>query len=376
VRRLIVATLALLGACAAGEREYDAGVDPSPPADAALPDAFEFIDAHTADAALDAAPDADQTPDASVAVCGNGVREGTEECDDGNFVATDGCLGTCKWARCGDGVVRTGVEECDDGNTANGDTCSAVCLACASGDGHFTWPTNNHCYTRFAATTTWDAAKGVCANIHAHLATIESDLENGAVTANLLVGTAGHWIGLADIDVEGRYDWVTGDPSPYRHFTDGEPNNDGNEDCIETSPQGLWNDNKCSATKSALCEDEGWFIHAIDNHAYHVSYHALTWSAALADCASLGAHLATVTSADEESFIETHAFGNLWGGLTDAASEGIYLWVTGEPYSYTDWQANEPSNGGAGEDCLELSVGRGWNDLACTELRGYVCEKD
>ena len=50
--------------------------------------------------------------------------------------------------------------------------------------------------------------------------------------------------------------------------------------------------------------------------------------------------------------------------------------VTGEAYVYTDWQANEPSNGGGNEDCLELSVGRGWNDLGCTELRGYVCEKD
>ena len=31
-----------------------------------------------------------------VTVCGNGAREGTEECDDGNTVAGDGCSASCR----------------------------------------------------------------------------------------------------------------------------------------------------------------------------------------------------------------------------------------------------------------------------------------
>src|SRR5688500_6946208 len=38
-------------------------------------------------------------------VCGNGVMEGTEECDDGNTNGGDDCTASCKPAACGDGVV-------------------------------------------------------------------------------------------------------------------------------------------------------------------------------------------------------------------------------------------------------------------------------
>ena len=41
------------------------------------------------------------------AVCGDGLVQEGELCDDGNEVDTDGCLSGCVPARCGDGVVRT-----------------------------------------------------------------------------------------------------------------------------------------------------------------------------------------------------------------------------------------------------------------------------
>ena len=69
-------------------------------------------------------------------VCGDGIVEGTEECDDGNLIPYDGCSQTCTiephclggtcTAVCGDGIVEE-TEECDDGNTAAGDGCSPTC---------------------------------------------------------------------------------------------------------------------------------------------------------------------------------------------------------------------------------------------------------
>jgi len=71
-------------------------------------------------------------------VCGDGLREGTEQCDDGNLTPFDGCDhycnnepdcsgGTCQ-SVCGDGVILPGTDEaCDDGNTVGGDGCSAIC---------------------------------------------------------------------------------------------------------------------------------------------------------------------------------------------------------------------------------------------------------
>lgn len=64
------------------------------------------------------------------AVCGDGVRTGTEECDDANTQGGDGCDANCRIeatdGACGDGQT-DGGEECDDGNLQPGDGCDARC---------------------------------------------------------------------------------------------------------------------------------------------------------------------------------------------------------------------------------------------------------
>jgi cysteine-rich repeat protein len=67
-------------------------------------------------------------------VCGNGIVEGSEECDDGNTSSGDGCADDCTVEFCGDGVLQAGLgEDCDDGNTRNGDGCSSSCMVEVSG---------------------------------------------------------------------------------------------------------------------------------------------------------------------------------------------------------------------------------------------------
>ena len=81
------------------------------------------------------------SPCVSTVVCGNGSISGNEKCDDHNTQDGDGCSGDCSkvepgWVcpapgkrcqpKCGDGVL-TGWEECDDGNTVAGDGCTAAC---------------------------------------------------------------------------------------------------------------------------------------------------------------------------------------------------------------------------------------------------------
>jgi cysteine-rich repeat protein len=62
------------------------------------------------------------------AVCGNGYREGAEECDDGNLQDGDGCSASCRAESgvCGDGITG-GYEQCDDGNLEDGDGCDHTC---------------------------------------------------------------------------------------------------------------------------------------------------------------------------------------------------------------------------------------------------------
>ena len=72
-------------------------------------------------------------------VCGDGVVEGAEACDDGLLNSdTAVCLSTCDVTSCGDGFVQAGVEGCDTG-ALNSDTvtdaCRTSCVVASCGDG-------------------------------------------------------------------------------------------------------------------------------------------------------------------------------------------------------------------------------------------------
>jgi cysteine-rich repeat protein len=78
--------------------------------------------------------------------CGDGFAQpgNLEECDDGNADDTDDCLNACLTPLCGDGVVWSGHETCDDGNFLDTDTCTSFCLPATCGDG-FIWTGMEDC---------------------------------------------------------------------------------------------------------------------------------------------------------------------------------------------------------------------------------------
>jgi cysteine-rich repeat protein len=68
-------------------------------------------------------------------VCGDGVVEGAETCDDGeDNGAGAACTPDCASNVCGDGFPLARAEECDDGNDQDADGCEADCSlpACAN----------------------------------------------------------------------------------------------------------------------------------------------------------------------------------------------------------------------------------------------------
>ena len=72
-----------------------------------------------------------------LAVCGNGMPEGDEQCDDGNQDDTDGCNRLCQAEFCGDGEVNND-ETCDDGDANSNtlpDSCRLDCKPFWCGDG-------------------------------------------------------------------------------------------------------------------------------------------------------------------------------------------------------------------------------------------------
>jgi cysteine-rich repeat protein len=69
--------------------------------------------------------------------CGDGIQAGKEACDDGNLIDGDGCDSNCTATACGNGIV-AGAETCEDRNAVDGDGCDTNCTATACGNGVLT----------------------------------------------------------------------------------------------------------------------------------------------------------------------------------------------------------------------------------------------
>ncbi len=86
----------------------------------------------------------------------------------------------------------------------------------------------------------------------------------------------------------------------------------------------------------------------------------MTWTEAQSYCEKQGAHLATITSVEEQEVVtalllSTGTKKNYWLGGTKENDQ--WKWITGEGFPYTHWVSGEPSNGN-GENVLSI-VGKG-----------------
>lgn len=131
-----------------------------------------------------------------------------------------------------------------------------------------------------------------------------------------------------------------------------------------------------------------------NGHTYSIINLPLSWTEAEAYCESIGGHLMTVTSQEEEDFLENQLknYGvtkdNYWLGATDIGHTGTWSWVTGEEFKYSKWDSGEPNNGRGGtEHYMGLyyeGYNKGyWNDFQeagdvsrTLNTFGFICEWD
>jgi len=94
-----------------------------------------------------------------------------------------------------------------------------------------------------------------------------------------------------------------------------------------------------------------------NGHWYQLRVESRTWEEHRAMASSSGAHLATVTSPAEGAFVSANLPGRAWLGGVAPANQGCdigaWQWITGEPWSYSNWAPPEPNY--CDETYLELS---------------------
>ena len=117
-----------------------------------------------------------------------------------------------------------------------------------------------------------------------------------------------------------------------------------------------------------------------NGQAYMLFETPSTWYAAKETCERLGGHLATVTSLNEDAFLNDFVGRNYWLGASNVADGKTWEWINGEELSYSRWASEEPNNSmdndERGEHYLESGGEAGWNSAAGYMLYPFVCEFD
>ena len=120
-----------------------------------------------------------------------------------------------------------------------------------------------------------------------------------------------------------------------------------------------------------------WHFNSATQH-YYAQVEGLTWVEAEAYAVRLGGHLVTINDQAEQDWLSaTFTEEGVGIGLNDLASEGTWVWTSGEPVTYTNWDPGEPNNciecagSPEGEDVAAMNStsggypesGPGWNDV-------------
>ncbi|KAL7385242.1 hypothetical protein ABVT39_018094 [Epinephelus coioides] len=126
---------------------------------------------------------------------------------------------------------------------------------------------------------------------------------------------------------------------------------------------------KKSVSKEKTCP-AGWRMFSCA--CYLLSSGSGSWDEARKDCRGRGADLVEFLN----NFTQTYA----WIGLTDRDEEGTWKWIDGTPLTLSNWEVNQPDNGGGDpqwgeEDCVHIRPDSEWNDRSCETSLRWICEK-
>ncbi|KAL4674628.1 hypothetical protein H8959_018562 [Pygathrix nigripes] len=113
-----------------------------------------------------------------------------------------------------------------------------------------------NCYFMSNSQRNWHDSITACQEVGAQLVVIKSAEEQNFLQLQSSRSNRFTWMGLSDLNQEGTWQWVDDSPlstSFKQYWNRGEPNNIGEEDCVEFNGNG-WNDDKCSAAKFWICK--------------------------------------------------------------------------------------------------------------------------
>ncbi|XP_028598788.2 CD209 antigen-like protein C [Podarcis muralis] len=147
--------------------------------------------------------------------------------------------------------------------------------------------------------------------------------------------------------------------------------------------ENLYNERKVkyqNLFKKGAKSSGGWKL--FGKNLYYVSKGKKTWYDAENFCMSRDAHLASILTDEEQTYITSQLTTPAWIGLTDESEEGNWEWTDGSRLITQYWSAGNPNSwenyGDSEEDCASIipsSREKNWSECNCHELHSWVCKE-
>jgi len=118
------------------------------------------------------------------------------------------------------------------------------------------------------------------------------------------------------------------------------------------------------------------YMGTLNGNQYYCSLSPATWANASHIAESNGGYLASIGSAQENSFLSNMLqIQSAWIGLNDIQNEGHFEWTSGEPLTYTNWYVGQPNNYNGTQHCVEILNNGSWNDQYGSYQLEFIMEK-
>ncbi|XP_037813364.1 lectin subunit alpha-like [Lucilia sericata] len=106
------------------------------------------------------------------------------------------------------------------------------------------------------------------------------------------------------------------------------------------------------------------------------------WYEAWSDCARKNMSLIAIDTYAKHQQIDNllkrlyNSCPPVWIAGHDNAVHLRFEWAsTGQPFSFTNWGANQPADTTKNEPCILMWTDFQWHDYPCTNKLGYICEE-
>ncbi|KAF1383673.1 hypothetical protein PFLUV_G00134290 [Perca fluviatilis] len=186
------------------------------------------------------------------------------------------------------------------------------------------------------------------------------------------------------------------DPNEKAYIT-GHPLPNPGHDCtiVDGAVQYAWQSSSCTKKLGYICYSEGpgappteavetgfcsspWIPY--NGHCFHLQRTQKTWSDAKKACRKEGGDLVSIRNVEDQSFVISQlgyaSTDELWIGLNDKKTEGLFDWSDHSTVSFTSWEFGKPAVFTDQEDCVLIRGENGnWADRTCDEKHGFICMK-